>query len=165
MIRPLARDCLTVFIDGDEEPGLIAYGVTSPGDWHDHGFPSEAWLATPEPGRFVLHGENWRVYGWEIPIAIWPTGPSFQSAVRQTLEALIRNGCRVAWIGAEGIPFCDPPGLFDPDCMSGGVLAWMTDDGGFNCPLDPDHIVSAASDIELLRLRAHSHGLSNASIL
>jgi hypothetical protein len=66
---------------------------------------------------------------------------------------LIDVGCRVAWVGAEGIPFCDPPGLFDPDCMTGGVLAWLTSDGWFGCPLDPDQPLEPAPDRQLLRLR------------
>ena len=61
-------------------------------------------------------------------------------------------GCRVAWVGAEEIPFCDPPGLFDPACMTGGVLAWPID-GSFGCPLDPDQPLTAASDEEMLQLR------------
>jgi hypothetical protein len=160
---PLARDALTVFVDGDEEPGLIAYGLTAPEAWHEARFPADAWLASPEPDQFVLRGDNWRVYGWEVPIAIWPTRASFQAAVQRTLEALIRSGCRVAWVGAEGVPFCDPPQLFDPECMSGGVLAWMTDDGRFDCPLDPDRVLAPVSDDELLRLRAHGQGLADTS--
>lgn len=162
MTARLVRDALTVFVGGDEEPGLIAYGLSEPEAWRDVDFPADAWLAQPEPEVFELHGDNWRVYAWEVPIVIWPTGSDFQIAVNRTLDALIRGGCRVAWIGAEGVPFCDPPGLFDPECMSGGVLAWMTDDGRFDCPLDPDRVLDPVSDDELLRLRAHAHGLADS---
>ena len=157
----LVRDTLTVFIGGDEVPGLIAYGLTAPETWEDVGFPGDAWAAQPRPEAVDLHGENWRVRGWEVPIEVWPTGLDFQTAVNRTLDALVRSGCRVAWIGAEGIPFCDPPGLFDPECMSGGVLAWMTDDGRFECPLDPDGEIAPVSDEELLRLRAYTRGLAD----
>lgn len=157
-----ARDALTIFVAGDEEPGLIAYGLSTPQAWREVGFPTDAWLASPEPESFVLHGSNWRVHGWEVPIVIWPTGAAFQGAVRRTLEAMIRSGCRAAWIGAEGLPFCDPPGLFDPGCMSGGVLAWMTDDGRFECPLDPDRALAPVSDVDLLQLRAHARGLADS---
>lgn len=163
MTAPLARDALTIFVAGEEEPGLIAYGLTPPGAWRGVGFPADAWLAQPEPEAFELHGDHWRVQGWEVPIVIWPTGLDFKTAVSRTLDALIRGGCRVAWIGAEGVPFCDPPGLFDPQCMAGGVLAWMTDDGRFDCPLDPDRVLAPVSDDELLKLRAHSHGLADDS--
>lgn len=161
MITPLARDALTIFVAGDEEPGLIAYGLTAPDAWRDAAFPADVWLADPEPGAFDLFGDRWRVHAWEVPIAIWPTGLHFQAAVNRTLDALIRGGCRVAWIGAEGVPFCDPPGLFDPECMAGGVLAWMTDDGRFDCPLDPDRVLAPVSNDELLKLRAHVRGLAD----
>lgn len=161
MTAPLVRNALTIFVDGDEEPGLIAYGLAAPEAWRDITFPSNAWPASPDLDAFDLSGGNWRVHGWEVPIIIWPTGSDFHSAVKGTLAALIRGGCRVAWIGAEGVPFCDPPGLFDPDCMSGGVLAWMTDDGQFDCPMDPDSVLTPVNDDDLLRLRTHAHGLAN----
>lgn len=137
MASLLVRDALTIFVGGGEEPGLIAYGLTAPDEWRDADFPADARLAKPQPEAFDLRGDNWRVHGWEVPIAVWPTGLDFQTAVDRTLDALIRSGCRVAWVGAEGVPFCDPPGLFDPGCMSGGVLAWMTDDGGSIAHLTP----------------------------
>lgn len=163
MTAPLARDGLTIFVGGDEEPGFIAYGLTAPDGWRDVAFPADAWLAQPEPETFDLRGDNWRVHGWEVPVIIWPTGLDFLTAVNHTLDALIRGGCRVAWVGAEGVPFCDPPGLFDPECMSGGVLAWMTDDGRFDCPLDPDRVLIPVSDDKLLELRLHSLGLADSS--
>lgn len=33
--------------------------------------------------------------------------------MRATFEAVIAGGVRVAWIGAEGVPFCDAAQLFD----------------------------------------------------
>lgn len=155
----LARDSLTIFVQGDEEPGLIAYGLTTPELWQGADFPTDVWIAEPEPETFALIGEDWRVHGWEVPIIIWPTGLDFEIAVRSMLAALVRGGCRVAWIGAEGVPFCDPPNLFDPDCMSGGVLAWMTDDGRFDCPLDPDRALTSVNDGVLSSLREHALGL------
>lgn len=163
MSRGLVRDSLTIFVDGDEVPGLIAYGLRTPRTGPLPEFPSSAWIAKPEPTPFALHGDTWEVLMWEVPIIIWPTGPTFQEAVRGTLEALIGSGCRVAWIGAEGLPFCDPPGLFDPECMSGGVLAWITDNGKFQCPLDPDDVLAPVTDDELLVLREHARGLADAS--
>jgi hypothetical protein len=162
VIAPLARDALTVVVGGEEAPGLIAYGLTAPGGWRQGRFPADAWPAAPEADEIVLHGEGWRVYAWEVPVVRWPGGVSFTNAVRRTLEALTRGGCAVAWAGAEGLPFCDPPGLFDPACMSGGVLAWMTDDGQFACPLDPDRALSPVSDAELLKLRRYALGLADA---
>lgn len=161
MTTQLARDALTVFVGGDETPGLIFYGLAEPGVWADVGFPNDAWPSSPEPDVLDLEGNDWHVHGWELPIIIWPTGSGFQAAAHQTLGALIRGGCRIAWIGAEGIPFCDPPRLFDPECMSGGVLAWMTDDGRFDCPLNPDDALAPVSDNDLRILQSHAQGVAN----
>ena len=100
-----------------------------------------------------LHGEGWKVRGWDLPLLVWPTGDAFRDAVRATLAALVIGGARVAWVGALGVPFSDPPGLLDPRCMSGGVLAWLTGDGWFGCPIDPDQPWAAASDQDMLELR------------
>ena len=161
MTGMLTRDVLTIVTSGAEEPGIIAYGLTSAGGWREPDFPAEAWPESPAPGQFVLFGEGWRVHGWEVPIRRWPSGALFRAAIQSTLEALIRGGSKVAWVGAEGIPFCDPPALFDPACMSGGVLAWMTDAGGFGCPLDPDAPLATAGDGELRALREHARGLAD----
>lgn len=47
--------------------------------------------------------------------------------------------------------------------MSGGVLAAMTSDGDFVCPLDPDAPIAAIGDADLLRLRSVSAGLADAA--
>ncbi|MBW3615958.1 MAG: hypothetical protein KY439_11740, partial [Actinobacteria bacterium] len=91
---------------------------------------------------------------------IWPPREVWLRSVRATFEVLVNAGASVAWIGLEGF-FCDPPNLFDPAFMSGGVLAAMTSTGEFLCPLDPDEPVVALDDKELLRLREASEGLSN----
>ncbi len=97
---------------------------------------------------------------WDVAIVAWPTGQAWRDSVRRTLEALVDAGARVAWVGREGY-FCDPPDLFDPTFMSGGVLAAMTSGGEFRCAVDPDQALATLTDDELLRLRAASDGLSN----
>jgi hypothetical protein len=104
---------------------------------------------------------GWEVVLWEFPVVTWPSAAELERAIRVTLATMIEGRCRVAWIGAEGIPFCDPPDLFSPDCTSGGVLAWMNDAGDFDCPLDPDGTLSPISDEEMLRLREHAEGLAD----
>ena len=105
-----------------------------------------------------MHGEGWQVRGWDVPLLVWPTGDAFRDAVRATLEALIAGGARVAWVSASGVPFYDPPGLLDPGYMSGGVLAWLTEDGWFGCPINPDQPWATASDEEMLELRRRAEG-------
>lgn len=58
--------------------------------------------------------------------------------------------------------FCDPPELLTPDCMSGGVLAALTDAGDFRLAVRPDEPVAWLPDANLLRLRAHAAGLADA---
>ena len=90
-------------------------------------------------------------------------GERWQRAVRVTLQAMVDRGARVAWLGAEGVPFCDPPELFSPECMSGGVLGWITDSGEYSCELDPDRPIARAADDTLLKLRLHARGLADAT--
>jgi hypothetical protein len=159
----LARDSLTIFVGGDEVPGIIVYGLFAAGSERPVNFPADAWISAPEPESFRLFGDGWEVLTWEIPIDLWPTGERWRTAVQATLQAMVASGCRVAWIGAEGVPFCDPPELFSPECMSGGVLAWMTDSGDFSCELDPDRPVVRVADDVLLKLRTHARGLADVT--
>ena len=153
---------MTIFVEGDEVPGLIVYGLFLPGSDRQVEFPSSVWISRPVPCEFRLFGDGWEVLMWEVPIDIWPTGERWRAAIRSTLKAMIERGGRVAWIGSEGGPFCDPPKLFSPDCMSGGVLAWMTDVGDSDIPLDPDLPLAPITDDGLRELRLHARGLADA---
>lgn len=159
----LARDNLTIFVDGDEVPGIIVYGVFALGSGRPVDFPAASWISHPEPCSFRLVGNEWEILTWEIPIDAWPTGERWKRAVRVTLQAMVDRGARVAWLGAEGLPFCDPPELFSPECMSGGVLGWLTDAGEYDCDLDPDRPIAYAADDTLLELRHYARGLADAT--
>lgn len=163
MTRPPVREALRIVVDGDEVPGFIAYGLRGRGGQSPAAFPAEVWIAQPEATLFTLHGDAWEVLMWEVPLVIWPTPSEMQASLRATLRTLIESGCRVAWIGAEGLPFCDPPQLFDPQCMSGAVLAWMTDIGAEDCQLDPEAPIAPVADDVLLSLRVHATGLADAT--
>jgi hypothetical protein len=156
----LGRDNLTVFVGGEEVSGLIVYGLLARGSRRPD-FPYGAWALAGEVREFTLVGEAWEVARWDVPVGAWGTAGEFVAVVRATFEAVIAGGAQVAWIGAEGVPFCDPPELFDAECMSGGVLAWMTDDGAFGCPLDPDSPLVPVDDECLAMLRRHSAGLAD----
>lgn len=106
------RDIVKVIVDGEEVPGLIAYGLVEPGRWVGVPFPSTAWAGEPEVEPYVLHGDGWRIVLWEFEIVVWPAPREFSTAIRTTLRTLIEAGSRVAWVGCEGLPFCDPPGLW-----------------------------------------------------
>lgn len=156
-----AREQLTVFVPGGGDlPGLTFYGLSPLESTDALVFPSDSWphALTARPLR--LYGNGWQVRGWDLPILAWPASGAFREAVRSTLASLIRSGACVAWVGAEGVPFCDPPALLDPGCMSGGVLAWLTEPGWFGCPLDPDRPWASASDEVMADLRRFASELA-----
>lgn len=151
---------MTIFFRGTEVPGLNFYGLLHPGDEFRVSFPDLAWPAA-EHIQFVLHGADWRVVSWGIPVKMWPPGDDLRQAVRATFKALIEAGSVVVWIGVEG-SFCDPPELFEPRYMAGGVLAAATPDGREWLNLDPEEPVDPLTDEVLQELREASRGLSDA---
>lgn len=162
MRRPL-RESSTIFVDGEERAGVIAYGLRARGAGSNPEFPAEDWVEQTQPIEFTLHGDRWEVFMWEVPIIDWPSADRFERAVQTLLGRLTQSGCLVAWIGAEGMPFSDPPDLFNPAHMSGSVLAWMDDAGRGMWRIDPDEPMEAAPDETLLLLRHHAKGLADAS--
>ncbi|MGX5680946.1 hypothetical protein [Schumannella luteola] len=156
-----ARDALAVFRDGEEVPGIHVYGLRVRHDPRVALYPSEVWDTTGEPTRFTLYGDNWEVLLWAVPLRKWPRKKRMAAALRATMSRMIDSGCRVAWVAAEGFPFCDPPMLFDPACMSDSVLAWMDDSGRGWFDLDPDRPIAPVSEDVVQSLRKYSAGLSD----
>jgi hypothetical protein len=130
--------------------------------WPEAGcLSADTWIGGPTVDEFVLHGNAWEILACDVPILVWPTVDGMAAAVRVSLAALIEAGCAVAWVGAEGLPFCDPPQLFDPGCMSTGVLALMTAQGHFECALDPEQTVTLTPQP---RVRSIQIGLSGDAV-
>lgn len=144
---------------------MIAYGLARRRGWRGDRPPADPWMVAElgDDGQFVLVGDLWEVIMLTIQVDAWPTAATLAESTRRLFEALLAGGCRIAWLGAEGLPFCDPPELFDPGCMSGGVLAWMTTDGVFECPLDPDRALKPVADSHLREMRDHAGGLADAT--
>ena len=153
-MSPLGRDVLKVFHEGDEYPGIIVYGLAPRGEAAELQFPSCAWERTVGYSPAHLHGARWEISSWEIRLERWPDSKDFVHAIQQTMLQFYLAGYQVSWVGAEGLPFCDPPFLFSPQCMSGGVLAWMTSPDRFDCPLDPAKPLCPIDDYVLRDLRA-----------
>jgi hypothetical protein len=151
-LQPPAREQLEIVWHGTFVPGVIFYGLCPEGRWRDPGFPFELWPEGTEAEPSMLRGEGWEVAMWTLAIAAWPRGDEWRRALRGTMQCVIAGGAVVAWLGMEG-GFCDPPDLFEPDCMSDAVLAALLPDGTFLCPADPDEPWAALSDEELARLR------------
>lgn len=160
-MQPPAREQLEIIWRGEQVPGITFYGLLPRGAWSEKPFPEYLWRWGVETGSSLLHNERWEVIVWDVAIAAWPPSEEWRSAIRQTLQWLVDAGASVAWVGLEGY-FCDPPELFDPSCMSGGVSAALTRAGEFFCPLDPHQPLATLSDADLVRLRDASVGLSNA---
>lgn len=160
MMKP-AREIMMVVKDGRLQPGVSAYGLRAIQTSNSADFPLAAWPADTQWNEGRLHGQEWEVIIWDIALREWPRNPEWGRVVRQTLQSLINAGCTVSWIGSEGY-FCDPPDLFKPECMSGGVLAAMTQSGDFNCVVDPHEPLRALPEEKLLELREASRGLAAA---
>lgn len=157
-----ARELLTVIWNGEIVPGITFYGLTWPGRWARDKFPGSSWPAGTQAKESQLHGTDWEVIVWDVAVSSWPKGQAWRRAVHDSTAQLLAGGSVVAWLGREGY-FCDPPDLFSPKCMSGGVLAAMTSAGDFDCAVDPDESLRHLGDEALLRLRLQAKGLADAS--
>lgn len=160
MSRPL-NEILTVFMDGEFVPGVMLYGLDSNADDGEPCFPYGAWPWLAGLKTFVLGGEHWRVRLWEIALPEIPSPELLWDATATTLGVLIDAGCLTAWMGLEG-GFRDPPSLFLPECMSGGVVAARSASGrqwGRFGTLRP---FGQLSDEDLLALRIEAQPLASA---
>jgi hypothetical protein len=146
-------DLLTVYIDGDELPGLIFYGLEALEHRRSVQIPFHAWPAVSAQEEHVLQGDHWRVQMWTVALERIPPPGVLEHGVAATLQAFIEAGCVVAWVAFEG-NFCDPPALFSPECMSGGVVTALNAKGKRWNKLDARGRVTTLTDDELLELRA-----------
>ena len=121
---------LRVYWRGEEETGVLLYGLRSPSDetavidlgaWGVGAVSDEPWL---------LHGPGWEVDVWTIRLDALPTGDRWADTLAATLDQLIGAGYQVAWFATEG-DFVDPPHLFDPSVMGEGVYAASSHRTGF----------------------------------
>lgn len=156
-----AREVLTVIADGEFRSGVIAYGLRQSARTETPLFPHSAWPDGTSVEEYVLRGENWQVIRWDIEISSWPVGEAWEQVVKRTLSALLEAEAVVAWLGQEGV-FSDPPDLFKPEYMTGGVLGAMTDSGELVLSMKPDEPLRSLTDSQLLQLRVASKGLSDA---
>jgi hypothetical protein len=144
----------------EETSGFVVYGLGFP-----HSVNREPSVELPDLGRIDrvsrYFGDHWEVIRWDIEISRWPTGVEWRHALAAIFEAMISAGAKVVWVGSETSPFSDPPTLFHPDYMTGGVFAWQTDDGRSGGQLDPENPLVPASVEELVALREYAKGLAD----
>jgi len=162
-VKVRAREALSIIWQSDKIPGFIVYGLTALGTWKRPALPVDASPAGTCVHQFRLYGDNWEVMRWDVAPSEWPTGGALARSLRGALEYVLEGGCAVSWVGCEFCPFVDPPDLFLPEYMTGGVLAAMTSDGEFYCPLDPDEPLTPLADEVLEHLRRYAHGLADIS--
>lgn len=118
---PTTSDSLGIFWEGEEVDGVTIYGYWTGSKPEPPRIELSEWpAAEAKPSR--LGGRGWTVWLWDIRILEWPEPPDWREAVQGLLRQVINAGADVAWCGLEGM-FVEPPGLFDPHEMSGGVWA------------------------------------------
>lgn len=147
------EEALTVVWDGDFVPGVIFYGLRSTdGRCGTPEFPASAWPEGVERREGRLHNGDWEVLVWDVAISRWPSQQEWLTMLRTTLERLRDAGAVVTWCAPEGA-FADPPNLFDPAWMSGGVYAAWAPNTGFVCTARLGNELQTLSDDQLRQLR------------
>jgi|GEM_PF-3341475 len=99
-----------------------------------------------------LDSENWTVWLWDIRVTRWPRADCWISMVVKMLQGLVDQGATVAWCGLEGM-FVDPPGLFDPQVMLGGVWAAVDNQGNVYGPPELSEKFTTLGKEELEKLQ------------
>jgi hypothetical protein len=142
---------LGVFWDGEEVDGFSVYGYWPERNEVAPKFPEELWEgATSNATR--LGDLTWTVWIWDIRIGKWPEAMSWAARIERTLRRMIEAGALVSWCGLEGL-FVDPPDLFSPEHMHGGVWCALTANGRLFPPPGLDDSFKRLDDKELLQLR------------
>lgn len=113
---------LGIFWDGEEIDGFTVYGY-----WRDNESSRPELDLTDGMHQKTsrIHGAGWTIGIWDLKVERWPTSDSWGQSIRAMLSQLIENGAVVAWCGTEGM-FVEPPELFSPGEISGGVWAAAT---------------------------------------
>jgi hypothetical protein len=127
----------SVFIDGAEVQGFILYGLW-PGDLHSTISIGELDLRMEGATlrSFRLFGDGWTILMWDVGFDTSNAYLQALSGPEFLLDYILGLGARVAWLGAEGLPFADPPDLFTAEWMEGSVLAGKTRGGDFLSGID-----------------------------
>jgi hypothetical protein len=151
-MRTISRRSVVIYINGEEAPGMLCYGLGSSDGGESAVFPQLGALPNLElVHEYSLHGDTWRVQMWEVGVDDVDAS-SMAPIADAMMDAFLLAGFVIAWVGLEGY-FCDPPALFSPECMSGGVLAAATSSGLRWNAFDATEPWMPISDEVLLQLR------------
>lgn len=143
---------LKVFWDGDEVSGITTYGYWRGKVVREPVFPKHLWPDDTLIKTSRLYGKEWEVYVCDIRVRTWPRPQDWEEVVSSTLKSIVKADAVVAWCGLEGL-FADPPSLFDPKEMSGGVYAVFSRTVGFQCYAYINSTFKALPDEELIKLQ------------
>jgi hypothetical protein len=152
MIIQNTEKSLGIFWDGEEVDGITVYGFFKDINVDQPTMPKDIWGDNCEVKSSKLFGEDWTVWVWDIRIVRWPTQAEWIKTIERTLKGMLRQGAIVSWAGLEGF-FVDPPDLFDPEFMSGGVWALYSEPEGFFCPAEIGKQFKAVDDSILKKIK------------
>lgn len=127
MSTKTTQQSLGIFWDGEEVDGITVYGIWKNRPKHFPPLGQELGNEGVQERQSELRGEDWYVHVWDIKLGKWPLPAEWKSRIRSVLSRIIGEGAEVAWTGLEGA-FVDPPDLFKPEHMTGGVWAAMSAD-------------------------------------
>lgn len=161
-MKPPAREVLTIYWDGEETAGFTVHALRDRSGEAIPELTPPDWPGEVEVKQAVLHGEFWEVCVWDVRVDAWPSPGEFDESAQELLCGLVAEGFAAAWIGLEGY-FADPPRLFVPDTMTGGVLAACSGETGFLPAVQLDAPLRAITDFDLLALREACGGLASGS--
>ncbi len=142
-----------IFWNGEEVDGITIYGFFTGEKTEELDTPINIWPLSSEFKHSQLSGDNWTVWLCDIRIKEWPEKSAWLNAIERTFEVMIHHGAIVSWAGLEGF-FVEPPDLFKPELMSGGVWAIKMRDGRFVCNSRIGESFETLEDSILNRIRS-----------
>ncbi|MDA8139247.1 MAG: hypothetical protein M0036_11405 [Desulfobacteraceae bacterium] len=128
----ITEESLGIFWEGKETKGITIYGLFQGNIIEAPIPPMNIWPDGCNYKSQKLVGSNWTVWLWDIIIVKWPEKSDWINIIRRTLKIMIDFGASIGWAGLEGF-FTEPPNIFNPEHMSGGVWAAYTYDDIFHC--------------------------------
>jgi len=155
---PLTEDALGVIWNGEERAGILLYGYRQGAGPTD---PFEVVLPWPDPNESRMMSLSdihhdppvWTILEWTVLLSVWPAAADRLPLLESALAEVCRRGATVAWAGLEG-HFADPPSLFLPEEMSGGVWASYSPRIGLRCAARLGEPFGTLDDACLAELRA-----------
>lgn len=132
MTRQLTETSLGIFWNGEEVDGITVYGFFRGEKVDAPELDEVIWNENIEVKTSKLFGDKWTVWVWDIRICGWPDTANWFHVVKATLKEMLSHGAVVSWAGLEGF-FVEPPDLFDPQYMSDGVWAVLSESEEFIC--------------------------------